>query len=113
VAYYLVHSGMSAPEIKKELKTVIRELQRSGLTFIATIYDHGSCNLADINMMIAETREKLIKEDYKDLANTLIGFFIDDSTFEIVPIFDPAHLLEGIRNNLLKHIWLASYGRRG
>jgi len=61
VAYYFVHSGMSAPDIKKEFETVIRELQRIGLTIVATICDQGSCNPAAINMLITETREKLIK----------------------------------------------------
>jgi len=104
IANYFVNKGMSALDIKKELKTVISELQNIGITIHATVCDQGSCNPAAINMLIAETREKLIRENREDLANTLLGFFVGDKEDEIVPIFDPPHLLKGIRNNLLKYL---------
>lgn len=69
------------------IKTVIRAVQNIGLTVISTVCDQGSTNQSAINLLNREN------------SPTATTFFVDGK--EIVPVYDPPHLLKGVRNNLL------------
>lgn len=98
LAYYFSAGGMKAPEIARALKEIIRIASASGLNVIATICDQGAPNVSAINQLYRETNEQFLRSEQE---NQLFGFTIDSK--EIVPLYDPPHLLKGIKNNLFNH----------
>lgn len=63
---------------------------------MATICDQGVTNVAAINALIEETRANCIRDGREFTDN----YFIIDGN-PITPLYDPPHLLKGIRNNFL------------
>ncbi|CAI6343489.1 unnamed protein product [Macrosiphum euphorbiae] len=68
----------------------------TGLKIVATVCDQGATNVAAINKLKDETNRYCM---HQNVENWYFGFLIED--VEIVPIFDPPHLLKCIRNNLM------------
>lgn len=97
LAYYFSAGGMKAPEIVKALKEVVRAISGSGLNIIATC-DQGAPNVSAINQLYIETKGQFLRSRQE---NQLFGFTIDGK--EIVPLYDPPHLLKGMKNNLFNH----------
>ncbi|KAI4463288.1 cramped protein [Holotrichia oblita] len=95
LAYYLNYGGMKADIIVKCLKDVVCEAKCIGLTVVGTICDQASPNVRAIQTLYQETNREC---QLKGIENRYFGFLIDNT--EIVPIYDPPHLLKGIRNNL-------------
>lgn len=94
VAFMFTSSSMKTPDLVIAIKEVIKAVQSTGLIVTALICDQASTNVAAVNKLKSETNEK-----YKKLGeeNKIFGFEIDDQ--EIVPLFDPPHLLKCMRNN--------------
>ncbi|CAG9087072.1 unnamed protein product [Plutella xylostella] len=82
--------------LKEQIKEVIGEIQKTGLRVVATVCDQGATNRAAINSLLEDTRTTCIKED-KEWS----GGYFQLGNSKIYPIYDPPHLLKGIRNNLL------------
>jgi DNA transposase THAP9 len=82
--------------LKSLLKNIITELQNCGLHVLATVCDQGTTNVSAINDLIKETKESYLINNIKYTKQT---FEVNDK--EIIPLFDPPHLIKGIRNNLL------------
>lgn len=94
-AYYFFTGTTQTVDLVSYLKCVIRSANKTGLKIVATVCDQGGTNRAAINYLISET--------YKTCAESSVqkrnwGFEIDGE--EIIPIYDPPHLLKCIRNNL-------------
>lgn len=87
---------MKAADIVRNLKLIISELFNIGLKVVATICGQMSANRTAINHLIDETKAKYLREMK---GKRTFGFEINDN--EIVPLFDPPHLLKQIRNHLL------------
>lgn len=98
LAYYFSAGGIKAPEITRALREVVRATSGTGLHVIATICDQGAPNVASIEQLYEETNESFLRSGQE---NRLFGFNIDGQ--EIVPLYDPPHLLKGIKNNLFNH----------
>ncbi|XP_039302727.1 uncharacterized protein LOC105207257 isoform X2 [Solenopsis invicta] len=77
------------------IKEIIKELSEAGLTIIATVCDQGGPNMTSIKKLLEDSRSKCIQkgQEYRG--------FIELFGQNIVPIYDPPHLLKGICNNLL------------
>lgn len=97
LAYYFTESTMPAAEIAKCVKALITCVQNTGLEVVATVCDQLSTNISAIRMLKEETRQQCLRNKMED---KYVGFLINQQ--EIVPLYDPPHLLKGIRNNLLK-----------
>ncbi|XP_050314406.1 uncharacterized protein LOC126748908 [Anthonomus grandis grandis] len=82
-------------ELKSIIKKVIGTCQEAGLDVVATVCE-GSANQAAIKNLIDESKVDFLRrnEEYRHF-----GFFVNGK--EIVPLFDPPHLIKGIRDNLL------------
>lgn len=96
LAYYFCSGSTKATKLKAHIKDFINNIQQTGLTVVATICDRDASNLSAINSLLNDTKEHYLKNncEYRE------GFFeIGDS--KIFPIFDPPHLIKGVRNNLL------------
>lgn len=96
ICFTFCQSATKTTQLKHLIKTVIHEVHSTGLRVIATVCDQSSTNVSVINSLKNETKQKYLSEgrEYKST-----GFEIDGT--KIFPVFDPPHLLKGLRNNLL------------
>jgi len=96
VAYYFCQSTTKTPQLVNCIKEVVTAVQSTGLNILTTVCDQGGTNSAAIKYLKNETNTSCIKNGVE---NSYFGFTINNQ--EIIPIFDPPHLLETIRNNLI------------
>lgn len=96
MAYYFCSGSTKTINLKKQIEEIILKLQETGLKVVATVCDQGKFNVTAINYLIKQTREKYLKnnQSYPD------GIF-EICNNSIFPIYDPPHLIKGIRNNLI------------
>lgn len=79
----------------RQIKEIVSECQKAGLKVVATVSDQGPTNVAAINYL---TKYNRVEENQ----NTRLKLYqVNDQI--LVHIYDPPHLLKGIRNNFLKH----------
>lgn len=96
VAYTFSQSATKGPELAVQLKTVVGKLQEAGLIIVATVCDQGTNNSQCIKLLIQETQAALLRKGEEQKGNY---FLINDQ--EIMPLYDPPHLIKCIRNNLI------------
>ncbi|KAL0820225.1 hypothetical protein ABMA28_006146 [Loxostege sticticalis] len=96
VSYSFSSSATKGPELARQVKEVVTEIQRAGLIVVASVCDQGTNNRQALKILINESRGIFLRrgEEYKE--NIIL---INDQ--EIVPLYDPPHLLKGMRNNLI------------
>ena len=76
---------------------------------MATVCDQGTSNVAAMNALLKETRETFLGNGQE----TKDGFFTVNKE-QIFPIYDPPHLIKGIRNNLItKNLKFTIKGKEG
>lgn len=97
-AYYFYNSTTKTSDLVSYLKIVITSVNKTGLNIVATVCDQGGPNRAAINFLMTETRNRYSVYSVLNKEKTNLGFEIEGK--EIIPIYDPPHLLKGIRNNL-------------
>ncbi|KAL4716986.1 hypothetical protein ACJJTC_001847 [Scirpophaga incertulas] len=96
VAYTFAASATKGPALAKQIKDVITEIQNSGLIVVATVCDQGTNNCNAIKILLNETRGTYLRRGETPKENIIL---INGQ--EIIPLYDPPHLLKGIRNNLM------------
>lgn len=94
-AYYYSTSTIQTVDLVSYMKDVVRSVNKTGLKIVATVCDQGGTNRAAISYLMSETCKNYTE---RNMEKTNLGFEIDGQ--EIIPIFDPPHLLKCIRNNL-------------
>jgi hypothetical protein len=94
LAYFFTENAMKSTNVAKNMKQIIRSLQDIGLKVVATLCDQY--NSAAVNMLVENSKEKEAREGRRHHLNS---FFVEEN--EIVALYDPPHLLKGIRNNML------------
>lgn len=83
--------------LKKLIITLIKEINKTGLTVIATVCDQSQTNVSAINSLKEDTKINYLRQGLEYKTN---AFEINNKV--IFPLFDTPHLLKGVRNNLLK-----------
>lgn len=96
IAYFFTNSTMKTTNLVVAIKEVVHAVQSTGLNIISIICDQASTNVAAINIHKAETKSKYLK---MKMEKKIFGFELGGE--EIVPLYDPPHLLKCIRNNLI------------
>lgn len=96
VSYTFCASTTPAFELASQIKTLIRKLHAIGLKVIATVCDQGATNVSAINWLVKDTKENQLRQSKIQKNKT---FEIDGA--EVIPLYDPPHLIKGIRNNLI------------
>lgn len=96
IYFQFTQGPVKAIRIIETLKKLIMAVFSTGLLILGTICDQGANNVSAINTLIKDTRASYLRK----------GESMDDNIFEIdsykiIPLFDPPHLIKGIRNNLL------------
>ncbi|RVE51172.1 hypothetical protein evm_004137 [Chilo suppressalis] len=99
ISYSFSASATKGPELAKQIKMIITQLHEAGLIPLASVCDQGTNNRSAINILLNEARGIYLRRGETPKNNTII---INDA--EIIPLYDPPHLLKGMRNNLLTKI---------
>lgn len=100
ICYTFCKSTTSRHDLSNQIKKVVKAIHSTGLKVIATICDQGATNTAAINLLKADTRVNCLR---KNIDCNDLFYEVDCGTevIKLVHLFDPPHLLKGIRNNLL------------
>ncbi|KAI4455565.1 thap domain-containing protein 9 [Holotrichia oblita] len=103
VAYYFTDTTMAAADIMRNVKAIVTELHNIKLKVVATICDQSTVNSQAIKLLVDETKRNYIQaeKEYR-----LCGFGVEGT--EVVPLFDPPHLLKGIISSMHKLVLLGS-----
>jgi len=96
ICYYFVQGTTPTAVLVQCIKEVLTNLASTGLDVVTTVSDQGATNVAAINYLKNETKKYCISNGEE---NKHIGYLMNGK--EIVHVYDPPHLLKGIRNNLL------------
>lgn len=99
VAYTFSEAATKGPELAVQIKTIIEHLQETGFSVVATVCDQGTNNRHALNLLLNESRGHMLRSGQEVREDAKI-ILINDK--KIVPLYDPPHLLKGIRNNLLE-----------
>ncbi|KAJ8911995.1 hypothetical protein NQ315_003277 [Exocentrus adspersus] len=99
IVYSFCKSSTKTIDLVRLLKIIITECQQTGLRILATVSDQGATNCAAINYL---TKYNSVGDHF---SNDLKIYQVNKQ--KNIHIYDPPHLLKGIRNNLInKHlIW--------
>lgn len=104
ICYSFCKSTTNRHDLAHQIREVIKAVQSTGLKVISTICDQGATNSAAINILINDTKAyywKNNKEYNGDFYEVEYKFGNSTELIKIFHLFDPPHLLKGIRNNLL------------
>ncbi|KAJ8706159.1 hypothetical protein PYW07_010936 [Mythimna separata] len=91
ICFTFVKSGTKKEKIKALLLLLIKEINNTGLTVVATVCDQCPANVAAIKDIKEETQKRYANK----------GWFFEVNGKKVFPLFDTPHLLKGVRNNLL------------
>lgn len=96
ICYSFCEGTTKSASLVRSIKDIVRAVHKSGLHILATVCDQGTTNASAIRTLITDTKANYLRS----------GKLFDKEVFdidgeEIIPIYDPPHLLKGIRNNLL------------
>ncbi|CAK1580042.1 unnamed protein product [Parnassius mnemosyne] len=95
ICYYFCEGTTAAATVVKILKEVVTKVLESDLIPLAIVCDQGSTFRTAINIIKMETeRKRILNEEYSDGT-------IEISGQQLSVVFDPPHLLKGLRNNFL------------
>ena len=96
VAYTFCRGISSVEIIVRMFKELVRRACQAGIVVVASVCDQGSTNCKAIQCLIDFSKRNAFQQS-NPLRHDII--VIDEN--EIVPLFDPPHLLKCMRNNLL------------
>ncbi|XP_071554020.1 uncharacterized protein [Temnothorax nylanderi] len=97
LAYYFCDGATKADQLAEWIKDVAKIVLDSGLHLVAFMCNDGKRNLMAINKL------KLESARLKKKRKQLYYGYITIKKQDIIPLFDPPHLIKGIRNNLLNN----------
>ncbi|XP_049701000.2 uncharacterized protein LOC126055534 isoform X1 [Helicoverpa armigera] len=95
IAFYYCQGATSGTELKKILRDVVAVLVECGLKPICVICDQGTSFQAALKSFREDTkRDQILADQEPDGSVTISGV-------NLSIIYDPSHLIKGIRNNFL------------
>lgn len=102
IAYTFIKGSTNKFQLCAMIKKIVNSIQETGLKVVATICDQGANNEGAIKLLHEDTRAYCLKnnqhynEDFYEIQCN------DHERVKIIHLYDPPHLLKGIRNNLLQ-----------
>lgn len=84
ISYSFSASATKGAELCRQMKEIIKEIQKTGLIVIATVRDQGTNNRHAINLLVAEYKAKSLR-----VGNEPINNIIKINNQKIVPLYDP------------------------
>lgn len=108
LSYTFSAAATSGQEIKNQIKENVTALQDAGFIVVAMICDQGTNNRQAIKLLLQETRGAYLRAGQEPKENIILF-----NNEEVIPLYDPPHLLKCIRNNLLtKDLEYISEGKK-
>ena len=120
VAYYFSKCQTSTHQLMHCIKSVVKAIEETGLIILCMVCDQNTTNVAAINKLLLDSQRLCWTEGTENsMLLTIFHYFHNNklcsvnynflypggtiriSRQNIIPIYDPPHLLKGIRNNLL------------
>ncbi|XP_011684313.1 PREDICTED: uncharacterized protein LOC105447804 [Wasmannia auropunctata] len=95
ISYNFCSKQTNTAQLIRCIKEHVKEIVNTGFHIVATVCDQGSSNVAAIKELLLRTD---MNRNFQNRARRQT-FEIEDT--EIIPLYDPPHLIKGIRNNLL------------
>ena len=92
LSYNFAKSCRSAKQLRRCIIEIVEAVTATGFEIVATVCDQGATNVACINNFLAESEAICLAEGKQ---------FMAISGQHIIPLYDPPHLLKGMRNNFL------------
>lgn len=96
ISFSFCKGSSKTADLYKQLKSIIKSLNDIGLNVVATVCDQGATNMAALNLLMKAT-----EGNYLRCGKNYPGGFFEINSKKIYPIYDPPHLIKGVRNNLL------------
>lgn len=101
VSYTFCKSTTSSHDLANQIRNIIRAIQSTGLKIIATICDQGATNTAATNILKNDTKADYLRRNLKYEDDVYYEVDCGTQCLKIIHLYDPPHLLKGIRNNML------------
>nr|XP_015839915.1 PREDICTED: transposable element P transposase isoform X1 [Tribolium castaneum]XP_015839916.1 PREDICTED: transposable element P transposase isoform X1 [Tribolium castaneum] len=102
VAFAFCKSAMKASNIVSFYKEIVAEATAVGFNIIASVCDMGSNNVKAINDLLDYSKRLQTSEDDVVPDNVIRIPLRDNQYHDVIPLFDPPHLLKAFRNGLLE-----------
>ncbi|KXZ75664.1 Transposable element P transposase-like Protein [Tribolium castaneum] len=113
VAFAFCKSAMKASNIVSFYKQIVAAATAVGLNIVASVCDMGSNNIKAINALLDHSKRVRASEDDVVQDNVIRVPLPDNQYQEVIPLFDPPHLLKAFRNGLLERDCQFTYVVRG
>lgn len=98
ISYIFFSSTTPVIDLSTQIKLIISKLQAIGLTTIATVCNCSNLNVCTIDWLIRDTMKQYLRQ------GKLLGKNIFEvNGEEIIPLYNPRHLMKVLRNNLMDH----------
>lgn len=81
IVYTFSQSATKDPEIAKQLKLVVIQLQEAGLIVVATVCDQGTNNVNCIKYLLEETRGTLLRRGEEHIKDNIILINDQESSY--------------------------------
>lgn len=95
ISYNFCHKVTNVAQLMRCVKEHVEKVQEAGFHIVASVCDQGTTNVAAIKELVQRSNIKRNKE------NRVQSQTFEVENAEIIPLYDPSHLIKGIRNNLL------------
>ncbi|XP_039307028.1 uncharacterized protein LOC120358159 [Solenopsis invicta] len=95
ISYNFCSKTTNTAQLIRCIKEHVHKISKAGFHIIATVCDQGATNTAAIKHLLLQTDMKRNLEKRTQAQTFEVG------NVEIVPLYDPPHLIKGIRNNFL------------
>ncbi|XP_025162644.1 uncharacterized protein LOC105185088 [Harpegnathos saltator] len=95
LSYNFCKSQTKSGQLIYCIKKIVKKVVQSGFTIIATVCDQATSNVSAINELLNHTRGMCLRND-EEFDGTIILY-----NQKIIHLYDPPHLIKGIRNNFL------------
>jgi len=112
ISYTFCKSTTSSHDLANQIKNILKAVHSTGLKIVATVCDQGATNTAAINILKNDTKAEYLKKNliYKD---EFFEVTVGAECLRVIDLYDPPHLLKGIRNNMLnKNVVFAINGQQ-
>ncbi|KAL5237327.1 hypothetical protein ACI65C_004737 [Semiaphis heraclei] len=100
ISYTFCESSTKRYDLANQIRNVLKAVHLSGLKVVGTICDQGTTNTAAINILINDTKAFYLRQN-QEYNDTFYEIDCGVERIKVVHLYDPPHLLKGIRNNLL------------
>jgi len=101
ISYTFCQSSTNNHDLANQIRMVIQAVTSVGLKVIASICDQGTSNSAAIRVLKNYTKEYYLRRKENNYDDIFYEIEYGNERLKIIHLFDPPHLIKGIRNNLL------------